>query len=378
MNRTLIVLGLLLLTAAAAGVEAPGDESKPILHLDVALENGRLVPVSVARTFDGREIRRFPGMVAPTLSPGGNELAAVRESLQLMTLDGIRRVNIEPRHLPSRDERFFETHPAWSPDGQRVAAITVIPGATVGDNAWAIVVLDAARGTPITRIPIPVDTAAGCPYCMAFVNKFRWSPDGRSILLSWGNTIVANVDARRIRVVSETWSSADWCDSGTTVCFFEVDREGRDAPPRGFYSANLQSGERDVLLDGDAIAGSMLTRSPFVPVPLVNTSPDGGQLVVNSQAKDGGTVLRFYELTSPARPDLRRPDKTVHTAETIPQVVWSPSGRSIAAIAASGWTNFRLLRFDLSTDQWTVLAELALGSDTPPEAFAYKALSWAE
>lgn len=378
MNRTLVVLGLLLLTAVAAGVEVPGDESKPILHLDAAHEKGRIVPVSVARTFDGREIRRFPGMVAPALSPGGNELAAVRESLELITLDGVRRVNIEPRHLPNRDERFFETHPAWSPDGQRIAAITVVPGATVGDNAWAIVVLDAGNGRPVTRIPVPVDTAAGCPYCMAFVNQFRWSPDGRSILLSWGNTIVANVDGRRISVVSETWSSADWCDSGNTVCFFEVDREGRGAPPRGFYSANLQSGERDVLLDGDAMAESMLAHSPFIPVPLVNTSPDGTHLVVNSQAEDGGTVLRFYQLAGPVRPDLRKPDKTVHRAETIPQVVWSPSGRFIAAIAASDWTDFSLIRLDLSTGQWTVLADLAMGPDTPPESFAYKALSWAE
>jgi WD40 repeat protein len=378
MSRTFFAVGLALLAVTTAGSQETDDHSRPLLHLDAAIHDTQLVPVSVARTFDGREVGRFPGVVAPTLSPRGDELAAVKDSLSIITLDGVRRMTIEPGDLGDRGQRFFPTHPAWSPDGLRIAAVTVIPGSTVGDNEWSIVVLDARKGGEIARISLPLETAAGCPYCMAFVNKFRWSPDGTRILLSWGNTVAANVDSRRLNVVSETWSSADWCDAGNTVCFFEVDRDTGGATLVGFFAANLASGAREQLLAGDALRESGLTHSPFVHVPLLNTSADGKQLVINSQTEDGGTVLRFFDLARHARLDLRNPDKSVRVAETVPQVVWSPSGGSLAAIAASGWTDFKLLRFDLSTGRWTVLADLALGPDTPPEAFGYKVLSWAE
>lgn len=378
MSRTLVALVLALLTLANAGSLASGEEPRPLLHLDTETRDAQIIPVTVARTFDGREIARFPDVIAPTLSPRGDELAAVNEKLVIITLDGVRRMTIEPRDLGDRDQQFFSTHPAWSPDGLRIAVIAVIPGRTIGDNEWSIVVLDTRTGGKIARIPLPLETAAGCPACMAFENKFRWSPDGTRILLSWGNTVVANVDTRRLSVISDTWSSADWCDAGNTVCFFEVDRGIGVAPLTGFYAANLSSGAREQLLAGDALLESKITHSPWVHVPLLNTSPDARQLAINSQVEDGGTVLRLYDLTAHARPDLRVPDAIVHAAETMPQVVWSPSGRSLAAIGASDWTDFKLLRFDLSTGRWTVLAELALGPETSPETFAYKVLSWAE
>ena len=110
----------------------------------------------------------------------------------------------------------------------------------------------------------------------------------------------------------------------------------------------------------------------------MNSSFDGKQLVINSCVDDGGTMLRFYDLSKQIRIDIRKPDKTMKVAETMPQVVWSPSGHSIAAIAASDWKIFKLMQLDLTTDEWSVVADLALGDDTPPDAFAYKVLSWAE
>jgi hypothetical protein len=36
------------------------------------------------------------------------------------------------------------------------------------------------------------------------------------------------------------------------------------------------------------------------------------------------------------------------------------------------------MKFDVTTGEWTVISELGLAADTPPEVFAYSLLGWAE
>jgi WD40 repeat protein len=254
----------------------------------------------------------------------------------------------------------------------------VVLGRTVGDNQWAVAVFDTKSGTQSSRHPVPLATAAGCPFCMAAVNKFRWSPDGARILLSWGNTIIIDVEASRANVVSDTWSSAEWGDGGNVVYLLEVGRQPGVMQLKGFYAIDPASGKRELLLAADSLTDSEITHSAFVHVPLLNSTYDGKQLVINSDVEGDGTMLRFYDLSKQDPPDLRKPDKTTKVAETMPQVVWSPSGRSLAAIAASDWKIFKLMKFDLTKNEWSVIAKLALGDDTHPEVFALKVLSWAQ
>lgn len=378
MGRILCATAFALLTFAGSSSLGASEELQPLLHLDVQSQDGRVIPVSVVRTIDGKEVKRFPGVVGASLSPSGDEIAFVDESLNLVSLDDASRKTIKARDLKIRGERFFPSCPSWSPDGKRIAAITVVLGRTVGDNQWAVAVFDTKSGTQSSRHPVPLATAAGCPFCMAAVNKFRWSPDGARILLSWGNTIIIDVEASRANVVSDTWSSAEWGDGGNVVYLLEVGRQPGVMQLKGFYAIDPASGKRELLLAADSLTDSEITHSAFVHVPLLNSTYDGKQLVINSDVEGDGTMLRFYDLSKQDPPDLRKPDKTTKVAETMPQVVWSPSGRSLAAIAASDWKVFKLMKFDLTKDEWSVIAKLALGDDTHPEAFALKVLSWAQ
>jgi len=213
---------------------------------------------------------------------------------------------------------------------------------------------------------------------MAWPNKFRWSLDGTKVLLSWGNTIVIDLEKEQTRVISTTWSSAEWGNGSNLVFFFEASRKPGEVALKGFYAANLESGARDLLLGPDALVESRIEPTALFHVPFIYASVDGKHLVINSRSESNGTTLRFYDLTTQARPDLRKPDRTTNSGDILPQLAWSPTGDAIAAIAVSDTQVFRLMRFDLSMDEWIVVSTLALRDDTPLEVFAYKALSWAE
>jgi hypothetical protein len=116
-------------------------------------------------------------------------------------------------------EQFLGWQPIWSPDERQLAVITWVPGASVGQNTFWLNVVDVPAAKMSLRQPVPPDTMARFPYSLAPKDKLRWSPDGRKILISWGNAVVVDAETGSVESISRTPVVAEWAPSDKGVYY---------------------------------------------------------------------------------------------------------------------------------------------------------------
>lgn len=217
-------------------------------------------------------------------------------------------------------------------------------------------IIDVPTASVVARRPLPsemYERANWGPY------KFRWSPDGRKILLAWQTTAVVDVDSGSIMVVAPNPVFAEWAPDSNAVYYF-------DRFPRGlgdFFVKKRGSGAPVKLIDK-----SILMASGWKPVllhgPLLSLSPSGSRLAVAV-----GSLIQLYELKADEAPALDRPSGRFPTEGIIAALEWSPDESGIAVLATgaalgtpqpgavASW-GLEVKRLDLAAGQWKTLATL--------------------
>lgn len=156
------------------------------------------------RELDSTAPRQALGIVRPVISPNGEQVAfAALGDLYVMPIRG------EPRNL-TRDH-FFDTDPAWSPDGKQLAWIS-----DRGGDVTEIWLRDMTSG--MERRLTNLQTSALGP---------SWSPDGRRIAFLdvdgiWGRANVSVVDVATgavVRVHESIFSPGNptWSRDGSRI-----------------------------------------------------------------------------------------------------------------------------------------------------------------
>src|SRR2546421_11516382 len=75
-------------------------------------------------------------------------------------------------------------------------------------------------------------------------NKFRWSADGRKILLSWESAAVLDTKTGAFELLPGGPILAEWAPAGDSVYYFDLVNRDRPAGPllAGLYRTKLGSG----------------------------------------------------------------------------------------------------------------------------------------
>jgi hypothetical protein len=285
--------------------------------------------------------------------------------------------------VEARQGSIFFWNPAWSPDQKRLAVLSVKLGATVGENAWSLQILDPSSGESVSTVAFPQQVGTkfpilgGFPYTMISPDKFVWSPDGRYILISWGYATLVEVETGRIVLISPDPVFADW-DANGLLWVLEV---AADMPERflnAVYQIDPINLERRDLASRAQFDAEGLGLG-FSYARLV-TSPSGSKiaLVVAKQTEPRHDVIRIYDITA-AKFDLSAPNETIES-DTVLQLEWSPDEKQLVAthVAPSGDSAAIATDIiDLGSGRLTNLSRLPISNISDVEGLAFvKHLSW--
>jgi WD40-like Beta Propeller Repeat len=315
-----------------------GDASdRPLLHLDFAKNGQTLDIVTAVTSADGRRVQSFGITDARSAvwSPDGAQFAALAasakgESLKIIRLNGPAATVFEA----AADEGLGGWAPAWSPDGKYVA-VSVIKRSSAQANGleYFVAVVDVARKAVRSRQAVPEGTLK-FPRHLSPPDKFRWSPDGRYILLSWEKAIVLDLEQGRTISISDQPVVAEWTPGGDGVLYFETASGGaaRQRTLGGLYLKKL-SGERVELASAETLSARGIALHTGLHNGLLLLSPSNSKLaIVQGIPASQRSSLRLYNLNPEAALDLGKPVKTVNVDEIIVKLEWSADERSVAAV----------------------------------------------
>jgi Tol biopolymer transport system component len=210
--------------------------------------------------------RLFDVDTAVTFSPDGEEVAFIRgysepQSTALMVADLAggeeRRVAtvLAPDRLPTQDAA-----PAWSPDGERIAAVKIT---TVGAIRTRAVVYDVPDGTehPLPAVKIP------------FITALAWLPDGSGLLATG-----PGVGTFGSQVYITEYPGGDRYRITTDVNDYNGVSVSADGGSLATLRTSVSGDVWTVPLEGDGSPRQVLTGS-------------GGDLLGTVRPTEGGTIL---------------------------------------------------------------------------------------
>jgi Tol biopolymer transport system component len=258
------------------------------------------------RDFDSDKPRLARGIVAPAVSPDGRRVACA-------ALGDIWIVPVDGKPMRVTNDRFLDTHPAWSPDGKRLAFSSDRSG---NMDLW-IRDLDAGTDRRLTDRPTSDMTPA-------------WSPDGKRIAfvgidgLFTGDIQVVTVQTGEIQEVSSRVFGASpptWSPDGKRLMFARLKR----------YSSRFREGVNEFVsieIDGR-------DEQAFLPAPHQGSdvragggpvwSPDGKQIAF---VMDGALIAMPVDFTGkPTGAPRRLADEIAHSPS------WTGNSRFVAYLS---------------------------------------------
>ncbi|HEX9898044.1 MAG TPA: hypothetical protein VGC81_02400 [Candidatus Methylomirabilis sp.] len=272
-------------------------------------------------------------------------------SLEVMNLEGDRKT------IFTTESEAIRHQPIWSPDGGKIA-VMVFGGPP---SVLAVAVIDVAGQKLQARYKLPTTTADPATK----LNKFRWSPDGQKILLSWNTAVVIDTVTGGIERVADQRILPEWAPGSDAVYYFDLKDSVPMLPPSNlgdFYLKKLAPISVTRVMDRKGIEAlgltGMLTRG------FMALSPKGSKLVVagSSTLTEGGKakaagVVHIYDLSEQRTVILDKPSKSFRTEDLIMALDWAPDESSLAAVAVAKDISIKLL--DLTTGAWRSLATVA-------------------
>jgi hypothetical protein len=259
-------------------------------------------------------------------------------------------------------ERFPWTV-AWSPDGRKVAAIVNNAGSpsvhTGGDVRFSLLIIDALQGKEVGRQALPQGALLDTP--LSPPSKFRWSPDGKKVLIAWEYAIVVHTATGRIQRISEKNVVAEWAPDSRGVYYLEVANcchPGKRSVG-GFYLKHLSAGTTQLTSAAEVARFGYTLGLSYGSSAL---SPSGSRFIFADAASQGSKgLLGLYEFTDGHALNLASPSRTYRSDESIVQVDWGPDETLIAALTlGNDWTVVHLRTLELATGSWKNLASVDL------------------
>lgn len=348
--------------------------SRPILYLDFEGEAG---PVIAAVYPDGRRLGALVPGLGAMWSPSGTWFAYVarfRDTvLNVINLEG----EVKTIFTTGPGEFIFNLgwQSIWSPDGRRIALIVCPEDGSV----YSIIVINVADKSVVSRHKLPAEVYSrfkdGERYPMNWPPyKFRWSPDGRKLLLSWEWTVVVDAVTGAIETIAEAPTAAEWAPGSDAVYYFHGD----------FYLRKLDSSTPLRMVGKEHIAALGLRRPPLLHKAILTLSPLGSKLSLLAGSTTGHTSsIYIYDLRERGTVALDKPFKTFQTEDVITAIEWGPDENSIAIMAISPSVGVTIKLLDLMTGEWRTLATIAYPIGVPAIEMIdvlglYKTLSWTQ
>lgn len=360
----------------------------PILYADEVDQHSRLVTKAVDS--NGLNLGIVADTYGATWAPDGKTFGIVLSDGPELVVQSLGQKG--KTLLRAGAEERFRKIVAWSPDGKRIALITRTPEFSDGKE---IVVVEG--GHEVARYPLPPLAAEH----LWSPNKFRWSPDGKKILLSWDYTIVVHTDTNTIETISDKRVMAEWSPESDAVYYFDIIptkqtfSEFAYGDLGSFNLKKLGKLEPTILMTQEQVfaLGLHTNISAFELKAedlqynrgLMDLSPGGSKMVIVSGLASGSR-FSFYTMT-PGKPlTLEKPEKIVIVDSSTGSVEWSPDETQIAVISVGGKDGPAVKVLDLKTEKWKLLA--TLGYEIPTYRFAEqinlllklssKTLSWTQ
>ncbi|HXV14355.1 MAG TPA: hypothetical protein VEC56_09140 [Candidatus Krumholzibacteria bacterium] len=366
--RSAAVLLLLWVALGFTPIRAATD-SRPILYLALegAGESRHVMVRAVSQ--DGSQVDFSIAGTAPAWSPDGRWIGYVSEDGQLF----VTNTSNESKKLLRVDEggELLIAHPMWSPDGGRIA---VVVRALEANNkiTSALVIVDVATRKVRTSHKLPDDVVA-FPAHLTPPGRFRWSPDGRHVLVAWEYAVVVDVEKGRVETISKDPIVGEWV--GDHIYYIAVPR-AKDSVNRvynGFYAKRPGQAATELMNQAELEAAGVGVAAPTYGSMVA--APNGAALAVSTGSPDvGSSVLRVCDLKAGA-PSLADPAQKFELDGGVVALDWAPGQDSLAAVIVAG-NVVSVVRIDVTSGERQVLATWQFEDPMEVELFVHKALSW--
>ena len=196
--------------------------------------------------------------------------------------------------------------------------------------------------------------------------QFRWSPDGKKLLISWDYVMVLDVFNNKYEYILKEGIIPDWSADSEGIYYLKYqepnNRTSNDSVT-GMYFLSIEDDSYPKLIASENDLKTLLGVSQNQKISgVIDQSNDGSQLALSissgSNASEYMSKVFVFDILSERLMHLEQPQGVYEISKRIESIQWSVDGGSISAIISSDKISLELL--NLSNGAWTLLKKLEI------------------